>query len=108
MEQDNILKFSDGTEIEFAAGSTITDLIGVYNTFAEVDAVWAKLTEEKLRGVIFNGKSYENLAPFQVDIHGVVQNGAIEAHFRLSARSAVDILNEQIVELQQALADITG
>ena len=107
MEQNNILKFVDGTEIEFAAGSTITDLIGVYDTFSEIDAVWSKMTEENLRGATFNGKAYENLAPYMVDIPGVT-SGSIEVHFRLTSKGAIEILNEQIAELQQALADIAG
>lgn len=106
--EDFVLKFADGTEIEFAVGSKITDLIGIYDTFAEVDSVWAKMTEENLKGATFNGVAYENLAPAQVDFPSVAPLGKIEAHFRLSARSAIEILNEQIAELQQALADIAG
>lgn len=106
--EDFVLKLADGTEIEFAAGSTITDLIGIYNTFAEVDTVWDKLTEENLKGAEFNGKVYENLSPVQVDFPSVAPAGKVEAHFRLAARSAVEILNEQILELQEAMAEIAG
>ena len=105
---DYILKFTDGTQIQFAAGSTITDLIGVYESFAEIDSVRAKLTEQNLRGVTFNDKVYENLTPYQIDIHNVTPDGKIETHFRLSAKGAIDILNDQIVEIQEALAEIAG
>lgn len=108
-ERDYKLILVDGTEIDFAAGSVPLELIGVYTSLAEVDTVRAKLTEENLKGAIFNGEVLENIVPVRLSIKEIKAGDTVyEAHFVNATKSALDIMQEQITELQEALAEIAG
>ena len=103
-----LLVLSDGTEIQFAVGSTILNLIGVYATFAEVDYVREKLTEENLKGATFNGQTVENIVPMYVTVNAVKPGDNLEVYFHNTEKSAIDIMKEQITELQEAIVEIAG
>lgn len=108
-EINNKLILVDGTEIQFASGSVPLELIGVYTSLAEVDSVRAKLTEENLKGAIFNGEILENIIPACLSIKEInAGDNVYEAHFVNTTKSALEIMQEQITELQEALAEIAG
>lgn len=107
-EIENKLILADGTEIQFAAGSTIRELIGVYSSFAEVDAVRALLTDENLKGATFNGEVVENVIRYDLSVTTYKDGENLEVHFRNMIKNDVDILKEQVTELQKALAEIIG
>lgn len=105
---DYILKLTDGTELQFATGSTIYNLIGIYETFAAIDAVREKLTKENLKGATFNGQIIEDLIPSRIDITNAIPGGNIEAHFINEPKTDIDKLKEQIEELQVAVSELAN
>ena len=107
MENNNILVLANGHEFQFAAGSRVTDLIGVYEAFSEVDAVRVDLTAENLIGATFNGEVIENVVPDRINA-SVSDNGLVTAHFINRAKTTEEIMQEQITELQEAVAEIAG
>lgn len=107
-ERDYKLILANGTEIQFALGSTISDLIGVYPTFAEADAVRGLLTDENLKGATFNGEVLENVVRYDLSVNTYKDGENLEVHFHNILKSDVEIMKEQITELQEALAEIAG
>lgn len=107
-ENANKLIFADGSAIQFAAGSSIHDFIGVYSSFAEVDDVRTRMTERNLKGATFNGETIDNIIPDHIKIIDAKYSENIEVHFICQERSTIEILQDQITELQKALAEITG
>ena len=107
-EINNKLILANGTELQFAAGSTISDLIGIYSTFAEADAVRALLTDENLVGATFNGEILRNVVRYNLTVTSYKDSENLEVHFHNMVKNDVDIMKEQITELQKALAEIIG
>lgn len=107
-EVNNKLILANGTEIQFAAGSTISDLIGIFSSFSEADAVRALLTDENLKGATFNGEVLKNIVRYDLTVTSYKDGDNLEVHFRNMAKTDVDIMKEQITELQKALAEIIG
>lgn len=107
-EHNYILTLSDGTEIQFAAGSTIEHLIGVYATFAEADAVRSKLTEENLTGATFDGEVLVGVTRYNLSVNSYHDGENLEVHFFNVVKTDIDIIKDQITELQEALAEIVG
>lgn len=105
---DNILVLSDGTELQFAVGSTKEHLIGVYTSFEEADAVRVLLTNENLNGATFNGEVLENVMRYDLSVKSYKDGDNLEVHFNNIVKSEFDIMKEQITELQEALAEIAG
>ena len=98
-------KFADGKTIDFTDSSTVLDCVAVVKTFAELDAISAKFTEDNLRGAEFDGAAAQHLAPVSVKAETDGEN--VVAHFFNRVKTQDEINAEQISELQEALAAIT-
>ena len=107
-EKNYILILSDGTELQFAVGSTKEHLIGVYTSFEEADAVRVLLTDENLKGASFDGEILDNVLRYDLAVNSYKDGENLEVHFRNILKSDFDIMKEQITELQEALAEIAG
>lgn len=107
-EKNYILILSDGTELQFAAGSTKEHLIGVYTSFEEADAVRVLLTDENLKGASFDGEILDNVLRYDLAVNSYKDGENLEVHFRNILKSDIEIMQEQITELQEALAEIAG
>ena len=97
-------KFADGTTYDFTDSSTVLDCVAVVKTFAELDAILEKFTEDNLKGATFDGAAAQHLVFDSVsawtDCDGIV------AHFTSHKKSLDEINAEQISELQEAVAGI--
>nr|DAL45620.1 MAG TPA_asm: hypothetical protein [Caudoviricetes sp.] len=99
------LKFTNGTTYDFTDSSTVLDCVAVVKTFAELDAIRAKFTEDNLKGVTFDGAAVQHLVPVSVKAETDGEN--VVAHFTSRVKGQDEINAEQISELQEALASIT-
>jgi len=99
------MKFTDGTTYDFTDSSTALDCVAVVKTFAELDAIRAKFTEDNLKGVWFDGATVQHLVPVSVSAETDGEN--VVAHFISRVKTQDEINAEQISELQEALATIT-
>ena len=99
------MKFTDGTTYDFTDSSTVLDCVAVVKTFAELDAIRAKFTEDNLKGAEFDGHTAQHLVPVSVKAETDGEN--VVAHFTSRVKTQDEINAEQISELQEALAAIT-
>lgn len=97
-------KFADGKTIDFTDSSTALDCVAVVQTFAELDAIREKFTEDNLKGAEFDGSPAQHLVPVSVMAETDGEN--VVAHFISRVKSMDEINAEQISELQEALAAI--
>lgn len=101
------MKFTDGTTYDFTDLSTALDCVAVVQTFAELDAISAKFTEDNLKGAEFDGAAVQHLAPVSVKAVKAKTDGAnVVAHFTNRVKGQDEINAEQISELQEAMATI--
>ena len=98
------MKFNDGTTYDFTDSSTVLDCVVVVKTFAELDAISAKFTEDNLRGAEFDGAAVQHLA--HVSVKAETDGENVVAHFFNRVKTQDEINAEQISELQKALAAI--
>lgn len=98
------MKFNDGKTIDFTDGSTALDCVAVVQTFAELDAIREKLTEDNLKGATFDGSAVQYLVPVSAMAETDGEN--VVAHFLNRVKGLDEINAEQISELQEAMATI--
>lgn len=99
------MKFTDGTTYDFTQSSTVLDCVVVVKTFAEIDAIRAKFTEDNVKGATFDGAAAQHLVP--VSVRAETDGENVVAHFFSRVKTQDEINAEQISELQEALAAIT-
>lgn len=97
-------KFADGKTYDFTDSSTALDCVAVVQTFEELDAIRAELTEDNLKGATFDGTTVQHLVPVSVQAETDGEN--VVAHFTSRVKDQVEINSEQIIELQEAVAGI--
>ena len=98
------MKFTDGTTYDFTDSSTALDCVAVMQTFAELDAILEKFTEDNLKGATFDGVSVQHLVPVSAKAETDGEN--VVAHFANRVKGQDEINAEQISELQKAVAGI--
>lgn len=98
------MKFNDGKTYGFTDSSTALDCVAVVQTFAELDAIHAKFTEDNLNGATFDGAAVQHLVPVSVMAETDGEN--VVAHFTSRMKGQDEINAEQISELQEAMATI--
>lgn len=89
-----ILVFHDDTTAEFADTSVATDMVTVIGSYAELDDLRAKFTEENLIGATFDGKLLVSLIPDSCNTVAEVE-GNITVHFINHFKSELEILKEE-------------
>ena len=102
-----VLVLSNGHSLEFTDESTIYELITVYNSFGEVDALVAEITTENLIGATFDGEEVENVVAVRATAEDD-GHGNIVVHFYNRFKTPEELMQEQITELQEALAEFAG
>ena len=100
-----ILYLNDGTSLEFTDESTISDLIGVYTSFAAVDQIAAQFTTEKLVGAQFEGEILEDI--IAGGVNAIADGfGNVIAHFYTSPKGFEDQINQKLREIEMAIAEL--
>lgn len=100
-----VLIFKDGTEMNFTESSTVTDCVTVLGSFSEVDEIRAKFTAENLKGATFDGDAIKDIVPVSASAEADV-DGNVTVHFINRAKTHDEIVDEQLLELQSAMADM--
>lgn len=102
-----VLVFQDGTSAEFTDESIVTDLVTVVSEYSDVDVLREKFTADNLVGCVFDGELIENLLPESTNAYADVDEN-VTVHFINRFKTAEEIMQEQITELQEAVAEIGG
>lgn len=102
------LVLNDKTDIEVTDGSTFSSLNFTVKTFAEIDAIAEKITVENLKHVELGEQKYDNLIPVSLTVTGGINGSEIHAVIVTRMPTNEEIMQEQINELQNALAEMAG
>ncbi len=101
------LVFKNGATEEFTDESTITNLFCVVDDYADIDAMQANFTTENMVGATFDGEPIENIVPVTTVATNTYGNeNAIVVNFQNRYKTAVEILQEQMIEVQEALVEL--
>lgn len=105
------LVLKDGTSFNFTDSSTINTLKTVVADYEEIAPYKAALTVDNLKICTFDGTEYVDIIPVSIDTDINSEGGNIAVTFTTRAKTAIEYLQEQgkqILELQEALAEIVG
>lgn len=102
------LILTDKTEIEVTDYSTYSSLNVIAKTFAELDAIAEKITLENLKHVELGDQKYSNLIPVSLTVTGGINGAEIHAVIVARTQTNEEVMQEQIYELQNAMAEIAG
>jgi hypothetical protein len=102
------LILTDKTEITVTDDSTYSSLNIIAKTFAELDEIASKITVENLKHAEIGDQKFDNLIPVSLTVTGGINGSEIHAVIVARAQTAEEIMQEQITELQNALAEIAG
>ena len=101
------LVFKNGAREEFTDESTITNLFTVVNSYAAIDAMQANFTSENMVGAQFDGEPIENIVPVTtVARNEFGSEDTIVVNFQNRYKTDVELLQEQMVEVQEAIAEL--
>ena len=101
------LVFRNGQTEEFTDNSTITNLFTVVSSYAQIDEMQANFTTENMIGATFDGEPIENIVPVTtVATNEFGQEDHILLNFQNRYKTAVEILQEQMIEVQEALVEL--
>lgn len=102
------LILTDKTEIEVTDGSTFSSLNVIAKTFAELDEIASKITADNLKHVEIGGQKFDNLIPVSLTVTGGINGAEIHAVIVTRTQTNEEIMQEQIYELQNAMAEMAG
>ena len=102
------LVFKNGAREEFTDESTITNLFTVVNSYAAIDAMQANFFTENMVGATFDGEPIENIIPVETHASNVLggEGNTIVVNFINRYKTDVEILQEQMTEVQEAIAEL--
>lgn len=89
-----VLVLSNGVSMEFTDNSTIENLVTVVESFAEIDAMRANLTEENFNNSSFDGEAVVNLVPVSTDVSAGAGEDNITVTFVNRFKTDVELLRE--------------
>lgn len=102
------LILTDKTEIEVTDDSTFSSLNVIAKKFAEIDAIAEKITVENLKHATIGEQKLDNLIPVSLTVTGGINGTEIHAVIVTRTQTAEEIMQEQIYELQNAMAEMAG
>lgn len=103
------LVFKNGATEEFTDESTITNLFCVVDDYADIDAMQANFTTENMVGATFDGTPIENIVPVTTIATNTYGNeNAIVVNFKNRYKTNIELLQEQVTENQEAIAELAG
>lgn len=102
------LILTDKTEITVTDDSTYSSLHVIAKSFADVDAIAEKITLENLKHVELGEQKFSNLIPVSMTVTGGINGAEIHAVIVARTQTTEEIMQEQIYELQNAMAEIAG
>ena len=102
------LILTDKTEITVTDDSTYSSLNIIAKTFAEMDEIASKITADNLKNVEIGGQKFDNIIPVSLTVTGGINGAGIHAVIVARTKTTEEIMQEQIYELQNAMAELAG
>lgn len=102
------LVLNDKTEITVTDASTYSSLHIIAKTFAELDEIAGKITTDNLKHIELGEQKFDNLIPVSLTVTGGINGAEIHAVIVARTQTAEEVMQEQIYELQNAMAELAG
>lgn len=102
------LILTDKTEIEVTDYSTYSSLNVIVKAFAKLDAIASKITLENFKHVELGEQKFDNLIPVSITVTGGIDGSEIHAVIVARMQTNEEAMQEQINELQNAMAELAG
>lgn len=102
------LILTDKTEITVTEDSTYSSLHVIAKTFAELDEIAGKITTDNLKHVEIGEQKFDNLIPVSFSVTGGINGAEIHVVIVTRTHTAEESMQEQIYELQNAMAELAG
>lgn len=102
------LVLNDKTDIECTDDSTFSSINVIADNFEFFDTVADKITVENLKHVTLGEQKFDNLIPVSLTVTGGINGAEIHAVIVTRTQTAEEIMQEQIYELQNAMAEMAG
>lgn len=102
------LILTDKTEIEVTDDSTFSSINVIADNFEFFDTVADKITVENLKHVTLGEQKLDNLIPVSLTVTCGINGAEIHAVIVTRMLTNEEIMQEQINELQNALAEMAG
>lgn len=100
------LTFNNGTVLEFTDDSTILTCKSVVKKYADIDTM-QDLFKNHLAGADFDGTVYTDVIPVSSSAEES-ENGNVTVTFVNRQKTTAEVQADQILELQQAVAELAG
>lgn len=102
------LVFKNGNTEEFTDNSTIENLYTVVSNYAAIDAMQANFFTENMVGATFDGEPIETIIPVETHASNILggEGNTIMVNFINRHKTEVEILQEQMTEVQEAIAEL--
>lgn len=101
------LVFRNGDTEEFTDESTITHLVTVLTSYAQIDAMQANFTTENMIGATFDGEPIENIVPVTTTATNEYgRENAIVVTFENRYKTDIELLQESVHDLEVAVAEL--
>ncbi len=101
------LVFKNGQTEEFTDESTITHLVTVLSSYAQIDAMQANFYTENMVGATFDGEPIENIVPVSTTATNTFGNeNSIVVTFNNRYKTDIELLQEAVSDLQEAVAEL--
>ena len=101
-----VLTFKNGDSVTFTDESTITHLVAVLNSYSEIDPIIAEFTPANLVGAEFDGTPILNVVPVSMSAVSDYNSVAVVVTFENRYKTDVELLQEQMIEVQEAIAEL--
>lgn len=102
------LVLNDKTDIEVTDDSTFSSINVIADNFEFFDTVADKITVENLKHVTLGEQKLDNLIPVSLTVTGGINGAEIHAVIVTRMPKNEEIMQEQIYELQNAMAELAG
>ena len=102
------LILTDKTEIEVTDDSTFSSINVIADNFEFFDTVADKITVENLKHVEIGGQKFDSLIPVSLTVTGGINGAEIHAVIVTRTQTNEEAMQEQINELQNAIAELAG
>ena len=102
------LILTDKTEIEVTDDSTFSSINVIADNFEFLDTVADKITAENLKHIELGEQKFNNLIPVSMTVTGGINGAEIHVVIVTREQTNEEIMQAQIYELQEAMAEMAG
>lgn len=95
-------------QYEVTDSSIKTAIVLILPNYGEIDKITPNLTEDNFKGATLGDEILENVVPMSIAVSGNLSEENITVTVSCRVKSDVELLQSQVTELQEIVADLGG